>query len=191
MQPVTPDVLFFHVPKTGGASVHEVVPQPFGHKTAEEILGIVGLWYFRRVVKFSIIRHPCDRLVSYYHWTLQMPSEHPWYASMTGARDFLKRYEDFQQLVLRVDGEVFYNELHHPLEHYLEIGGRVACDYLLRYEHLDEDWASFASHRGLPLILPRRNASEHPPWQECYTPLMLSRMRALCGASAAKFGYVI
>ena len=70
--------MFIHVPKNAGTSIRnsfningydkKVVSRRYPHSTCSEIKKYIGDDTWNEYYKFSFVRHPFDRLVSFYHF---------------------------------------------------------------------------------------------------------------------------
>lgn len=195
--PGRPDLIFIHIPKTAGISVRSALSRycylDFMHDNPSAIISKIGEHYWEKAVKFSVVRHPCDRLSSLYHWIMQLEPTDLSYAGTSYQRQVFSRYSSFEDMVLNVESERMVTSLFLPISYWLTSADhRSVCDFILRYENLAEEWAGFAKNFGLPEVLPRLNTS--PPrraWQELFTKPMLCRMRGLYGECATRYGYII
>lgn len=186
------DLLFIHVPKTGGMSVTEclldILPPPVyyshpehdsalegrgivqlagtRHETLEEAAMIVRRWGFDLDTFpriLAVIRNPYSLEVSRYAY---LQAGHPW-----------DRGEN-QRLAMRCDFETFARcSTHHsgpkrPIESYFLVNGRLPANVtLLRFENLHDEVTRLASSLGLPPPenFPWKNRSIHHDFRAYYT----------------------
>jgi hypothetical protein len=115
------------------------------------------LW--ARCRKVTIVRNPWDREASRYYFA----------ASQSG------KYADFRDFVRR-------RTRWHPMKNYRihAIRGRNIADTILRFEHLQEDFADFLRALGAPVPdLPVANAASRPTTARDYRPMFDDETRAI------------
>ena len=182
--------LFVHIPKTGGTSIEkalgifgdwrtedrvklfgqissdDLLAKGFGssflqHLTYSEILQVVDRGTLREAFSFAFVRNPWDRLVS----TFSNPDPHMVETArargiaLTGVSfpDFVRNVSDFRhvhllpQTLFVCDGR-----------------GQLQVDFVGRFEHLQQDFASVAGRVGLQVELPHANASTHSDYRSYY-----------------------
>ena len=170
------DVIFVHVPKTGGQSVEKVFierngltwderaplllrrnddrsfgPERLAHFTAEEYvsLGHVSQHEFERMFKFAFVRNPWSRIVSAY---LYRDLEHD------------KSFAQFVEAFLAYDDR-FLNDTRHAMpqaEFLYDVEDRLLVDFVGRFETLATDFATATERMGLGrLELPHKNKSDN------------------------------
>jgi hypothetical protein len=115
---------------------------------------------FARYRRFTVVRNPFDRAVSYYHFLRQNPAHHA-HRHVCGL-DF-EGYLEFVHRRARSADPTQVARL-------CDDDGRLLCDTVLRFERLDADFTALCRELGIHDLppLPRRNGSHHPPWPEFY-----------------------
>ena len=121
------------------------------HITAFKLRRIIDRKIWASYFKFTVERNPWDRLVSRYYWKYQSESERP----------------EFRQFVLtEANSRKFHNF------HVYSIGNRPVVDFIIRYEHLSEDFATVMTKLGIdhPPALERAKSGyrEEKPWKDYY-----------------------
>lgn len=190
--------LFIHTPKTGGNAIQsallpytedkrvcinarqdgierfEIRRDDFTvhkHFTLAEYAKALPKDVFTNLFKFSVVRNPWDRAISFY------------FSPHRGSGLVWDR-EKFIQLLAAM----------HTDEHYITLAN-VACplDYVLRFEHLATDFSTLVSKLGLPsLELPRRNQSIDKPfmdYRKYYDSELQQQVAAKFASTIANFGY--
>jgi hypothetical protein len=179
MKSSSKNFLFIHIPKTGGNAVQKIL-MPYcddkvyrrGYKKGKlndfEIENELGLgrkheWLgsydnnpqaligdLSEYFKFTIVRNPWERMVSWYCWQ---------YPSISQRLD----KDHFRENIL---------EAKHPsMRQYISLGTEVAMDYIIRYEHLESGTSSVCKKLNIPFNgLEVTNASQHPHYSRFYTP---------------------
>ena len=152
-------LLFIHIPKTGGMSIRSMLNATlfdldFGnrHLSAVGYCSKISRELFDKLYKFTVVRNPYDRLVSYYYF-MQTDDSHPMHIEL--------RELTLSEYIERACNFAVYTQFKQ-----VEIEGRIVVDRILRFENLDEDWKQLATEFGLPEFLPKVNTSAHCNWQE-------------------------
>jgi hypothetical protein len=199
-------MLFIHIPKTGGASVEQLLREACPdartvgkqrHARLQRILrhepGLAD--YF----SFGFVRNPWSRMVSWYSmidtWNHRWgpasgrPQDGQWGSTRDGNPLWraVAGYADFDEFVLR--GTVEHDRLAMPQVDYL-VGDGHRADFIGRTEHLAEDVATLQRELDLPPIeLPHRNARSSGSWRDLYTPATRDRIGEVYAKDVAEFGY--
>lgn len=174
--------LFVHVPKTGGSSIRHVL-SPFStpkaeghfrrlsanlplredpqkvrlrtHDTAAWARLKLGAETFQTLHKFSVVRNPYTRAISYFEYLRQNPT-HP--------HNQIVKNMSLQKYLLW--------GMHRALQsrHLCDAKGDLLIDRVLRFESLDEEFKSICTEIGISLDLPRINTSSQMPLTKYLTP---------------------
>lgn len=178
--------LFLHVQRTSGTSLRMVLSEEFPdaveiggfHGTAEEALGILGRQEFMRLLKFSIMRNPWARLVSW--WQLCEVASHDFaqYVQRNASTfdDFL-RLDDLGPYSDPIEGSV---RVLRPHREYVSVPNPrcASVDMVLKYEAHDRDVRALLEGLGCPERLheikpafgSRQGLHGFKPYPEWYTP---------------------
>jgi hypothetical protein len=154
--------IFIHIPKNAGSSVGQLFQDDGSRKHAR--------WYdFRRANahfynkyhKFCIVRDPVTRLYSAYCYILAGGNQS---AEDMRLMEYVKhKGQHFDQFVLDVLNCDFLilQQLFTPQYTFI-YDQNLACqvDTILHYEHLTEEWKTFAQQHQFPLDLPVTNSSK-------------------------------
>lgn len=167
--------VFIHISKNAGTSIIQSARRGIvvaGHRTAANWCAENG----RAAPLFAVIRNPFDRVVSEYFYRKRRydaGERNPHLANLH------KPFEEWVVATYR-DGEfrtsaffkqagIEFNERNMigdvliwflPQKHWIsDRDGTVLVDHLLRYEHLEADWARFSEQHRIKRTLERRNAS--------------------------------
>lgn len=168
--------LFIHLPKTGGNSIQiallkysedekvvsvgvdgdnrfNIKSQRYGtnkHSCLREYARLMEAGIYESLFKFSTIRNPWDKCVSWY------------FSPHRGTTTWNRK-----QFVKLVQNSI------KPARSFLRTcdGGDLdeEVDFLLRFEHLQKDFETLCNKLHLPQVeLPRRNVSKRQPYQTYY-----------------------
>jgi len=162
-------LLFIHIPKTGGISIRKVLePYLFSsrwdniHLTATDFISRFGRDVYNRLHKFTVVRNPYDRIVSYYHF-LRVDKYH---------KTHIARSISLSAFIgWACEGYI-------PAQHYhISHNGQVRVDTILKFENLAQDWRDFAEMFSIDTELPHLNAVKHKDWRELLSERDMTKVR--------------
>ena len=190
--------LFVHIPKTAGNSIQSVLRdysedelvalrkeqdgiERFGlrnpqyrikkHSTLSEYYDALGDEQFRRLYKFTCVRNPWDRMVSYYFTPTQKPET--W--NRKKFRETISKAVSVSDY-LRLDngeGDPFAN-----------------VDCIMRFENLANDFRTLCNAIGIsPPALPQYNRSNREHYSKYYDDQLCELVRARFAAEIERFNY--
>lgn len=176
--------IFVHVPRTGGQTIWRLLDFPkvtealFGFREGLELTHLTASQIslrrpreFGSYLKFAMVRHPLDRLVSEYCFGIQ-----------TGYFPYLRDHQRtcsfkvFVQLVSRLLKQRTLQQsvmCHlYPQTDFLYGDGERLVNYVGRYESFEThiktlcDWLSIP----VPDVIPKTNNTVHHDWRSYYDP---------------------
>jgi len=190
--------LFVHIPKTAGNSIQTVLRdysedqlvalrkeqdgiERFGlrnpkykirkHSTLSEYRDALGE-QFRSLYKFTCVRNPWDRMVSYYFTSTQNPE--------TWSR------KEFRGTILKAVSAADYLRLDNGEEDPF-----ANVDYIMRFENLTNDFQTVCSRLDIsPPRLPQYNRSNRGHYSRYYDEELRELVRARFAAEIERFGYM-
>jgi Sulfotransferase family len=191
--------LFVHIPKTAGNSIQSVLRnysedqlvalrkeqdgiERFGlrnpkykikkHFTLSEYHDALGDEQFRKLYKFTCVRNPWDRMVSYYF----TPTQDPETWNRKRFREIISKAVSVADY-LRLDngeGDAFAN-----------------VDYIMRFETLADDFRAVCTAIGIsPLTLPQYNRSSREHYSKYYDSELRELVRMRFAAEIERFSYM-
>ena len=191
--------LFVHIPKTAGNSIQSVLRdysedelvalrgeqdgiERFGlrnstykikkHSTLAEYRAALGGGRFAELYKFTCVRNPWDRMVSYYFTPTQS----------TVAWDRKK----FRKIISEALSVADYLRLGKGKE---DPFGNV--NYIMRFETLADDFRTVCAALDIsPVALPRYNRSNREHYSKYYDDEFRELVRARFAAEIERFGYM-
>jgi hypothetical protein len=191
--------LFVHIPKTAGNSIQSILRdysedelvalrgeqdgiERFGlrnpkykikkHSTLVEYKAAIGEVQFGDLYKFTCVRNPWDRMVSYYFTPTQNMA----------AWD-RKR---FRKAIVKALSVADYLRLDKVEE---DPFGNV--DYVMRFENLADDFRTVCGTLGIsPTTLPRYNRSSREHYSKYYDDELRELVCARFAAEIERFGYI-
>jgi hypothetical protein len=190
--------LFVHIPKTAGNSIQSVLRdysedqlvalrkeqdgvERFGlrnpkykikkHSTLAEYRAALGEAEFGGLYKFTCVRNPWDRMVSYYFTPTQK----------TEAWDPKK----FRKIISNAVSVADYLSLNQGEEDPFN-----NVDYIMRFESLADDFRFVCAALDIsPTILPQYNRSNREHYSKYYDNELRKLVRERCAAEIERFGY--
>lgn len=190
--------LFVHIPKTAGNSIQSVLRdysedelvalrkeqdgiERFGlrnpnyklkkHSTLSEYHDALGPEQFRNLYKFTCVRNPWDRMVSYYFTPTQKPEN--W--NRKKFRETISKAVSVPDYLRLENGEA------NPF-------GNVDC--IMRFENLADDFRSVCDAIGIsPPGLPQYNRSSREHYSKYYDEELRELVRARFAAEIERFSY--
>lgn len=153
--------IFIHIPKTAGQSFHHMLSEldstihldgdlELGHMTAHSVKERMT---FDSYFKFSIVRHPIDRMISEFNFSKKyrpyLPKEIP-------------TFQQFVYEVSRINLDLPHRTINHiyPQHRFLYAGDNLMVDYVGRFESLNEVVDVLSQRLGKRLNLPHINKSD-------------------------------
>jgi len=151
MSVIIPDkkVLFIHIPRTGGTSMHAFLPiSTDGHSNLKFYYDKYGNLddYF----KFAFVRNPYDRVASGVALYLNLGGITK---NDKEKRDKINDYIAFNH------NRFNEHSITKTQKSFVELYGNAAMDFIGKFENLKEDWAKVSEKIGVNPKLPCLNAS--------------------------------
>ena len=190
--------LFVHIPKTAGNSIQSTLHdysedqlvalrkeqdgiERFGlrnpnykikkHSTLGEYRNALGNEQFRSLYKFTCVRNPWDRMVSYYFGTTQLVE--------TWDR------KEFRKLILRALSVRDYLQLD---KGEADPFGNMDC--IMRFENLADDFRAVCARLAIPdAPLPQYNRSNREHYSKYYEAELRELIRKRFAPEIDRFGY--
>jgi len=190
--------LFVHIPKTAGNSIQSVLRdysedelvalrkeqdgiERFGlrnpkyklrkHSTLSEYQDALGREQFQELYKFTCVRNPWDRMVSYYF----TPTQNPETWDRTKFRGIISNVVSISDY-LRLDDS--------------DVDSFANVDCIMRFENLAEDFRAVCAAIGIsPPTLPQYNRSNREHYSKYYDEELRELVRTRFAAEIERFNY--
>jgi hypothetical protein len=190
--------LFVHIPKTAGNSIQSVLRnysedqlvalreeqdgiERFGlrnpkykikkHSALSEYRDALGDKQFRNLYKFTCVRNPWDRMVSYYFTPTQNPE--------TWDR------KKFRGIIAKAVSVADYLRLDKD-----EKNPFANVDYIMRFENLADDFRTVCGRLDIPpAVLAQYNRSNREHYSKYYDDELRELVRTRFAAEIERFGY--
>ena len=186
--------LFVHIPKCAGISFSRALFNSIGpgHLTIRSYEVILTKKEYDSCFKFTIVRNPWDRLFSAYTFLMQGGIADN---DIQFRDDVLSNYPNFEQFVLHGLKNPNVMSYYHflPQVHFLRnYRGKVAVDFIGRFEQLQDDFKHIADKLGLSCELKhdnKTNCRTSEVYRDAYTPFMQKRVESVYRADVELLGY--
>jgi len=142
------------------------------HSTLAEYRAALGEARLRDLYKFTCVRNPWDRMVSYYFGTTALVET--W------------NRKEFKKLILKAVSVTDYLRLDKG-----ESDPFANVDYIMRFENLADDSRTVSARLGIPdAPLPQYNRSKREHYSKYYDEELRELIRKRFDAEIERFGYV-
>lgn len=149
-----------------------------GHITVKEIQVVLEVSQWTRYFKFAFVRNPFDRFISACAFLNR------------GNPQFKQRPNEWMKVALT--RTQFRNRLliRPQSEQLIDTDGRLAMDFIGRYESLQRSLNDVFEHLSLPnVVLDVRNSSDHEQYREYYDDALKGEVTRLYQQDLDAFGY--
>lgn len=157
------DFIFIHINKTGGSSIEKALGTRFEHRTARDKRAAIGAEAWSRKFTFTVVRNPWDKVVSHYHYRLNI--QHAGFAAGP---------LPFPEWVRRAYGERHALDNDLPLmfqpqmDWIADEDDRILVEFVGRFERLAEDFGHICQRLGRSATLPHLKASGRGHYRDYY-----------------------
>jgi len=147
------------------------------HISAIDVRRVIGEERFENCFRFAFVRHPYDRVVSFYEYSraarLDPKSVQYGLPDPGGFEDWLEREPPLGQLHYVADEQ-----------------GRLMVDFVAKYESLQRDLLTLCWKLKIwPARVPKLNSSKRRHYSSYLTPAIRKTVDRLYGAELEAFGY--
>lgn len=194
-------MVFVHIQRTGGNSISAALGEannsPDKHFSASELRDKCGKEAWNSYFKFSFVRNPWDRLVSW--WSLIETQRTAYENGAILNNNFqtyiLSQAKDFEQFITRCDQEIAdidgnKSVYKNQMDSLTDGSGRLLVDFVGRFETLQNDF-SFVTEKllGHAVMLQRLNYVPRKHYCEYYTPALKDLVGTRYARDIKAFGY--
>lgn len=188
--------IFIHIQKTAGSSIskylkeHSRCEETGKHWNAIMIKNFLGDKIWNEYFKFSFVRDPFDRLVSWYNMIDSTGEDINGFFKYihANADSFADFIEKCDQTVYEDDG---IKSVRIPQFDYLsDEKGMLAMDFVGKFENLENDFKFVCEKTGLSYEgLIKINDYAHPAYESYYDEDLLIKTEKIVKKDMEKFGY--
>jgi chondroitin 4-sulfotransferase 11 len=154
--------IFIHINKCGGTTIDELFSGKFqGHKKVFDYKKL-NPNEFDNYFKFTFVRNPWDRVVSFYHYQLKRKWDFYPFNETISFKEFVKNW------LIQMPKQTTLNT--HPCYDWIsDKDDNLLVDFIGRFENLQEDFNTVCDKIGIPhQELPHQNKSKHKHYTEYY-----------------------
>lgn len=183
--------VFIHIPKTAGSSIFRVLTSCNDAPDTDENRHMEWIRItekYRNLVsrtgeaagelesyfKFAFVRNPWDRVVSMYSYRLrnrEIPAD-------LSFREFVLKRHNYPFGIHREQVKLVE-----------DLQGKIAMDYIGRFENLKNDWSILQDRLKIDSGLPHLKATVHRPYQTYYTRELIDEIATMYPRDIQIFGY--
>jgi hypothetical protein len=174
-----------HINKTGGSSVEKALGMPFQHRTALELIELMGRERWERCFTFAFVRDPWDKVASHYRYRVKTRQ------TGLGASPI-----PFGEWVRRAYGDQeprYYDQpkMFMPQSRWIcDAGGHTLVDFVGRFERLEADFAEVCRRLGREAELPHlKKSSEGSGSRAMYDAESAAVVAEVFAEDLERFGY--
>jgi len=196
---ITKKHIFIHIPKTAGQSIvhnycdrYEIIPhrkhvinKSIHHKeknnphiSASMVRDIVGDEIYDNAFKFTIVRNPFDRLVSFYYFGIK-----------NMLRNKFKKFGGFVAYACnkqdRKNIGTGWSYARYSQSHFVD----DEVDMIIKFEELEDSWDELSTLLGINKHLAKKNKTKHRHYSTYYTPEMVEMVIEAFAEDFERFGY--
>lgn len=139
--------------------------------------------------KFVFVRHPLDWFISQYSFQT-IPSDDG-IPNPPIVKTFTVKEVDFFYEYLRPYRGIPDAPTLYQTTYVCDVDGNTIVDFIGHFENLAEDFNKIKAQIDCDVDLPHLNPTNHPTYQECFTPEAMYRIRELWAKDFENFGYEI
>ena len=178
------EFIFIHINKTGGSSIEQALNLPLDHRTALEKIAEVGRDSWDRLLTFTVVRNPWDKVASHYHYRVE--------TNQTGLGD---QHIDFNAWVKRTYGvkdQYYYDKprMFMPqIDWIADEYGRILVDEIIRFENLKSEFDRVLQKLGISATLPHVKKSDRGNYWEYYDSEAIDIVHKWFERDIELFGY--
>ena len=170
--------IFIHINKCGGSTIHKLLSGGFGgHDDAPTYMSNYPN-EFNSYFKFTSVRNPWDKAVSFYHYHIKRKWDLKWDWNATNAPVFTEFVRNTSSYTKEKQEQIFQNtpspctyskRMSNQLDWITDENGNIIVDYIMRLENLQEDFDIICDKIGIPRQqLPHKNKTNHKHYTEYY-----------------------
>ena len=205
--------IFVHIPKCAGTSIEAALDMHGGvasvgiepylnqmenpdtlfgagaqHYTIKEIQQRLEEKVFQEYFKFSFVRNPWDRFVSYVAWKADESGKLKWVrnAEPTQAEFYTALWGLLRDHVL---GRPVHPHLVPQSDYVFDSNGKLGVNFVGRLENLENDWSKVCGHIGVRVPLEKRMKSSHKPYTHYYNLITRLLIWLIYRRDIKQFGY--
>ena len=178
--------VFIHINKTGGTSVGKQLGLPRKrHLTVEQVIAEIGREKWNEAYTFAFVRNPWSKVVSHYKYRIK--------TGQTGMGQDTISFADWVRCTYGPEKDPTYYDkpqmFQAQVDWLKDPEGKVAIDFVGKFEQLSEDFAKVATVLGVSPNLPHLNKTKPTDYKSFYDPESVEHVRNWFKEDIERFGY--
>ena len=194
------EFVFVHVQKTGGMSIKKALSTIDGCVETNYHDFVSNLDNPEKFFKFSFVRNPFDRIVSWYNMGIKknINSKLVGYDN-TFWEYLLENSTNFSEFLNCTEKIMEYKDIGKPyfksisfnqLDYFKDINGNIIMDYIGRFENIKDDFDKICNLLNINnLELPHINKFQHDDYRSYYTTKDIDKVTSLYSEDLKYFNY--
>ena len=191
--------IFVHIQKTAGSSITQALHQIEGSERIahpHSMINIIDMEVYRDYFAFCIVRNPYERLVSWWNMMLHKGIHNDFsHYLLTRASNF-SQFLDCTDIIDETNDGKILAGLPYPksiafnqLDYIMAQDGRMAMDFIGRFENVTHDFDRICDRIGIKVDLPHVNAYQRSDYRGYFSAEDVSKVQAMCHRDLEYFGY--
>ena len=176
---------FIHINKTAGTSVKRALKlPPSNHKTASEIIKVIGIEQWENSFNFTVVRNPWDKVTSHYFHRVK--------TNQTGLKEAPIDFNEWVKLTYGCQDERYYNnpKMFMPqLDWITAEDDAILVDFICQFESLKEDFLYVCERLGVNATLPHEKSTCRESYNKYYNQESMDIIADWFEKDIQKFGY--
>jgi chondroitin 4-sulfotransferase 11 len=171
--------IFIHINKCGGTTIDKLLSRRFGDHDDAPTYMLNYPNEFNLYFKFTSVRNPWDKVVSFYHYHVKRKWDLKWDWDATNAPAFTEFVKITSSYTKQKQESIFqggpspctYHKriASNQLDWITDENQNIMVDYIMRLENLQQDFDIVCDKIGIPRQqLPHQNKSKHKYYTEYY-----------------------
>jgi hypothetical protein len=187
--------VFVHIQKTAGTSITQALQQINGSEKVfrqHSMLHVLDLDKYEDYFLFCFVRNPFDRLVSWWNMMNHKGFQNDFSQYLLSRASSFSEFLDCTDTIHETnEGEFPYPKsiAFNQLDYITTQEGRMAMDFIGRFENLEDDFDRICDRIGMKLKLPHSNAFERRHYREYYTSEDVLKVKSMYRRDLEYFKY--
>ena len=191
--------IFIHIQKTAGTSITNSLsnlPETENLHHSHSMINLLNSNEYEDYFKFCFVRNPFDRLLSWYNMILKKGSHNDWSKYILENSNNFSEFLELTDIIIERNPLELQSSVDYPksisynqLDYITDRLGNIRCDFIGRFENLENDFYSITNYIGVDIKIKHLNKFEHKPYSEYYNDLDVKLVENLYKRDLEYFNY--